>query len=111
MADVVHHHSKTFQSPDAKQGHVARLGKDDFIVGFVAFGAEDGVADLPLDFLLSGRGEYPLTARGNAGASQNVRRQPGQFGAGIHERLQGLGGHFLALGTAGNDIDFENAYG
>jgi len=51
-------------SPDSR--------KDDFIVSFVAFGAQNGVANLSLDLLLRGRGKYPLPARSDAGAFSNV---------------------------------------
>ena len=51
MSNVVHHHAEAFQCSHPKQGHVARLGKDDFIVGFVAFSAENGITHFTLNLL------------------------------------------------------------
>ena len=79
MRDVVYHHTEASQCPHAKQCHVARFSKHHFIVGFIAFGAEDGVADLSLDLLLSGGGKNALPARCDTDALQNVRRKPNEF--------------------------------
>jgi DNA-binding CsgD family transcriptional regulator len=111
MADIVHHHTKAFQSSHPEQCHVAGFRENHFIVGFVAFGAQDGVAHLTLDPLLGGGSKYPLAARGDPRTSQHLRRQPCEFRDGVNQRLQGRGRQFLTLGIAGNHIDFENAHG
>ena len=72
-ANVVHHHAETLQCSHAEHGHVACFREDHLIVGFAAFGAEDCVADLPLDLLPRGRGENPLpTRRGGAATKQGL---------------------------------------
>jgi hypothetical protein len=80
MCDFVHGDAKTLQSPHAEQRHVARFGKDHFVIGLVSFGGEDGVTDLALNLPLRGGGKNPLSARCNPNSLQNVRRKPGALG-------------------------------
>jgi len=61
MPDVIHHDAKSFQRSHAEQRHVARFLEDHFIVGFLTFGAQDGVANFAFDLLLGGGGKDPLS--------------------------------------------------
>ena len=63
MSNVVDHDAEALQRSHAKQSHVARLGKDDFIVRFVAFGAENSVTHLTFDLLLHRGREHPFSTR------------------------------------------------
>ena len=86
MSDIVHGDAKALQSPHAEQRHVAWFGKDDFVIGLVAFGGEDGVTDLALKLLLFGCGKNPLSARCDPDSFQNVGRKPSQFRSGVNQR-------------------------
>ena len=59
MSDVVHHDPEPFQRSDSEQGHVPGLRKHNLVVGLVALGAEDGVADVALNLLLRRPSEDP----------------------------------------------------
>lgn len=105
MAEVVHHHAEARQRPDAEQRQVAGLSENDFVIRFASLRAEDGIPDFALDLRLRGRGENPLAAWGDAGALQDLRREPSQFRAGSPQRFQRLGCQFFAFGIAGGDVD------
>src|SRR5687767_8434930 len=72
MTNIVNHDAKAFQGPDSKQGPVAGLSKDDLIVGFVAFRAENGISDVALDLLLGGSCKDAFAARCDSDALQDV---------------------------------------
>src|SRR5437016_1667231 len=110
MSNIVHHHAEAFQGSHAKQGHVARLGKDDFIVRFVAFGTENGITHLTLNLLLWGRGKHSLSTRRDPHRSQNIRGQPGEFRSAVHQRRNRLSTKFLAFWIASDDVDSERAH-
>src|SRR5438128_9961344 len=110
MSNVVHHHTEAFQGSRPKQGHVPWLRKDDFIVGFVAFGAENRVTHFTLTLLLCGGGEHPLSTRRDPHRRQNIRRQPGEFRSAVHQRRNRLSTKLLAFRIASDNIELEGAH-
>jgi len=72
VRDIVHHHAKTFQGSHPQQCHVARFGKDNFVGGLITLGAQNGIANIPLNGLLRGSVERSLASRRNADFGENV---------------------------------------
>src|SRR5437899_1502739 len=110
MSYVSHQHAEAFQGSHTKNGHVPWLGKGEFIIGFLAFGAENCVTDFTLNLLLWGGGEHPLSTRRDPHRSQNICGQPGEFRSAIHQRRNRLSAKFLTFRIASHDVDFEGAH-
>src|SRR5437870_13902746 len=107
MSYFVHHHAEAFQSSHAKQSHVAWFGKHYFIIGLVAFGAENGITHFTLNLLLWGRRKHSLSTRRDTHRSQNVSGQPGEFRSTVHQRRNRLSTKLLAFRIASDDVDLE----
>ena len=110
MANVIDHYAEALQRSNAQQRHIARFGEDHFIVRFVAFRAEDGIANFPFNSLLCGGSKDSLPSRSDPSAYQDVRRQPCQFRTSVNYGRNWFGRKLLTFRVPCGYIDLEHAH-